>query len=382
MATWRVPHLDLLESRLCAVWWAVATIQPSSPSGFPARHDRGWRRARRRQGRCAQNPCGVQAGTEKRRLSRTKKLTGCPSRPGELRPVSAVRCGRLEHQRGHCYSHQTARSQKNSLRRVHMLDEDHEGMREGTTVSGDDQCHPMLRARHSSAQVRSVITITGLGDHDQPDWLITMTGIRSQKETIARPATRWRSNMTVHRRLSRRLKATISTLGIATQCRPLAHQPHRSPLRARDLLPRRGGQGRSAQRDRTNGRRSEEPEGSSWIFLVRRRTAWLPQGREHRARPRRRTVFLRRAGPAFGAALLICRQSTRRSDCRVVWTSSGSRPHRDPERDQQAGANKRDRGINSGSGHRHATRQPRAPAGGDFGAACACRARPPHDPLR
>ncbi len=27
-------------------------------------------------------------------------------------------------------------------------------------------------------QVRSVITITGLGDHDQPDWLITMTGIR------------------------------------------------------------------------------------------------------------------------------------------------------------------------------------------------------------
>ncbi len=181
MATWRVPHLDLLESRLCAVWWAVATIQASSSSGFPARHDRGWRRARRRQGRCAQNPCGVQAGTEKRRLSRTKKLTGCPSRPGELRPESAVRCGRLEHQRGHCYSHQTARSQKNSLRRVHMLDEDHEGMREGTTVSGDDQCHPMLRVRHSSAQVRNVITITGLGDHDQPDWLITMTGIRTQE---------------------------------------------------------------------------------------------------------------------------------------------------------------------------------------------------------
>ena len=37
----------------------------------------------------------------------------------------------------------------------------------------------MLPARHSSAQVRSVITITGLGDHDQPDWLITMTGIRN-----------------------------------------------------------------------------------------------------------------------------------------------------------------------------------------------------------
>jgi hypothetical protein len=37
----------------------------------------------------------------------------------------------------------------------------------------------MLHTRHSSTQVRSVITITGLGDHDQPDWLITMTGIRS-----------------------------------------------------------------------------------------------------------------------------------------------------------------------------------------------------------
>jgi hypothetical protein len=37
---------------------------------------------------------------------------------------------------------------------------------------------PMLPARHSSTQVISVITITGLGDHDQPDQLITMTGIR------------------------------------------------------------------------------------------------------------------------------------------------------------------------------------------------------------
>jgi hypothetical protein len=31
----------------------------------------------------------------------------------------------------------------------------------------------------SSTQVSSVITITGLGDHDQPDWLITMNGIRT-----------------------------------------------------------------------------------------------------------------------------------------------------------------------------------------------------------
>jgi heme oxygenase len=37
----------------------------------------------------------------------------------------------------------------------------------------------MLPARHSSAQASSVITITGIGDHDQPDWLITMTGIRT-----------------------------------------------------------------------------------------------------------------------------------------------------------------------------------------------------------
>ena len=38
----------------------------------------------------------------------------------------------------------------------------------------------MLHARHLLDQVSSVITITGLGDHDQPDWLITMTGIRSR----------------------------------------------------------------------------------------------------------------------------------------------------------------------------------------------------------
>jgi hypothetical protein len=37
----------------------------------------------------------------------------------------------------------------------------------------------MLPAGHSSIQVSSVITITGLGDHDQPEWLITMTGIRT-----------------------------------------------------------------------------------------------------------------------------------------------------------------------------------------------------------
>jgi len=29
-----------------------------------------------------------------------------------------------------------------------------------------------------------MITITGAGDHDQPDWLITMTGIRKDPEQM------------------------------------------------------------------------------------------------------------------------------------------------------------------------------------------------------
>jgi len=37
----------------------------------------------------------------------------------------------------------------------------------------------MLPASYSSTRASSVITITGLGDHDQPEWLITMTGIRT-----------------------------------------------------------------------------------------------------------------------------------------------------------------------------------------------------------
>ncbi len=50
----------------------------------------------------------------------------------------------------------------------------------------------MLSARHSSAQASSVITITGIGDHDQPDWLITMTGIRNLCQEIAE---RWSVNV-------------------------------------------------------------------------------------------------------------------------------------------------------------------------------------------
>jgi hypothetical protein len=44
----------------------------------------------------------------------------------------------------------------------------------------------MLPAGHSSIQVSSVITITGLGDHDQPEWLITMTGIRTRRDPKCR----------------------------------------------------------------------------------------------------------------------------------------------------------------------------------------------------
>ena len=53
----------------------------------------------------------------------------------------------------------------------------------------------MLHVRNSSTQVRSVITITGLGDHDQPDWLITMTGIRTLghalQAELAQSVDRW-----------------------------------------------------------------------------------------------------------------------------------------------------------------------------------------------
>ena len=38
-----------------------------------------------------------------------------------------------------------------------------------------------LPARLSSPRLSSTITITGPGDHDRPDWLITMTGIRNQE---------------------------------------------------------------------------------------------------------------------------------------------------------------------------------------------------------
>ena len=51
----------------------------------------------------------------------------------------------------------------------------------------------MLHARHLLDQVSSLITITGLGDHDQPDWLITMTGIRTLSPIPCHASTRRQS---------------------------------------------------------------------------------------------------------------------------------------------------------------------------------------------
>ena len=41
------------------------------------------------------------------------------------------------------------------------------------------KCRPCLLTRNSSVQVSNMITITGAGDHDPPEWLITMAGIRT-----------------------------------------------------------------------------------------------------------------------------------------------------------------------------------------------------------
>jgi hypothetical protein len=42
----------------------------------------------------------------------------------------------------------------------------------------------MPPTRHSSVQVSGVITITGAGDHDRPDWTITMAGMRNQNTPL------------------------------------------------------------------------------------------------------------------------------------------------------------------------------------------------------
>jgi hypothetical protein len=41
----------------------------------------------------------------------------------------------------------------------------------------------MLSTMHSSSRVNTVIRITMNGDHDQPDWLITINGMRIQSRT-------------------------------------------------------------------------------------------------------------------------------------------------------------------------------------------------------
>jgi hypothetical protein len=37
----------------------------------------------------------------------------------------------------------------------------------------------------SSSTVNTMIRITGIGDHNQPDWLITINGMRSDAEVTA-----------------------------------------------------------------------------------------------------------------------------------------------------------------------------------------------------
>jgi hypothetical protein len=43
-------------------------------------------------------------------------------------------------------------------------------------ISSDDQ----RPGRNSSARLSNMVTITGAGDHDRTDWLITTTGIRRE----------------------------------------------------------------------------------------------------------------------------------------------------------------------------------------------------------
>ena len=50
---------------------------------------------------------------------------------------------------------------------------------DGTTVSGDDQMSRHAARQASSAAACNMITITGIGDHDRLEWLITMNGIRT-----------------------------------------------------------------------------------------------------------------------------------------------------------------------------------------------------------
>jgi hypothetical protein len=50
---------------------------------------------------------------------------------------------------------------------------------DGTTISGDDQMSRHAARQASSAAACNMITITGIGDHDRLEWLITMNGIRT-----------------------------------------------------------------------------------------------------------------------------------------------------------------------------------------------------------
>jgi hypothetical protein len=44
--------------------------------------------------------------------------------------------------------------------------------------------HVMLSAVPSSGKVNTMIRITGIGDHDRPEWLIRINGMRSREADL------------------------------------------------------------------------------------------------------------------------------------------------------------------------------------------------------
>ena len=122
MATWRAPHLDLLESRLFAVWWAVATIQPAvQTAARSGLIEAGAVLAAIKDATCGTRVVSGRDGETALKpniVSSWETATGYPPSGVVGSNTSGVIATRTK-----------ARSHKNSLRRVQMLDDDPEGMR-------------------------------------------------------------------------------------------------------------------------------------------------------------------------------------------------------------------------------------------------------------
>jgi len=58
---------------------------------------------------------------------------------------------------------------------------------DGTTVSGANQMPRHAARQTSSVAASNVIMITGMGDHNQPEWLITINGIRRKILRVSHP---------------------------------------------------------------------------------------------------------------------------------------------------------------------------------------------------